>query len=86
MSGFYWVESHLIFFASYCARPGNRVLGDTGLPALMVSASLGRDYQMLCQGVSGVYEETVTPGDVIFISGSHILQRILGDEVSTWPV
>lgn len=42
---------------------------------------------MLCWGVSGLYEETVTPGDMwIFISGSHILQRVLGDEVSTWPM
>jgi hypothetical protein len=42
---------------------------------------------MLCQGASGVCEETMIPGDMlIFISGSHILQRVLGDEVSTWPV
>lgn len=53
---------------------GTGCLGGTGLPTQMVSASSWEDFQMLCQGVSGVYEETVTLADMwIFISGSHIL-------------
>lgn len=72
MSGFCWAESHLIFhLLLYKAREQGAC---TGLPTQMVSASSWEDFQMLCQGVSGVYEETVTLADMwIFISGSHIL-------------